>query len=98
MKNVQKTITEYMAERNWQELHPADLAKSVSIESSERLELFQWGRQTKQEIVENDDLIQNIKDEIADVMIYCIEMGVVLDFDIKPPLNITINYLNFMEK
>ena len=40
MGNVQDEILEYLAERKWDILWPADLAKSISIESAELLEHF----------------------------------------------------------
>ena len=83
MKKLQNTISEYLAERKWSNLHPADLAKSVSIESSELLELFQWGREEVDDIKKNEALVQKIKDETADVLIYAIQMGVMLDYDIE---------------
>ena len=42
---------------------PANLAKSIVIEAAELLECFQW----------NDEVydLQHVKEEIADVMVYC---------------------------
>jgi NTP pyrophosphatase (non-canonical NTP hydrolase) len=58
------TLRQFVAERNWQQFHtPENLAKSVSIEAAELLELFQWSEPT------NPD---EIKDELADVLTYCL--------------------------
>lgn len=40
MKNYEKKIRKYLEERSWNDLSPADIAKSISIESAELLELF----------------------------------------------------------
>ena len=42
MKKLEQEIKTYLIERGWDNLKPADLAKSISIESAELLELFQW--------------------------------------------------------
>lgn len=82
MKKVQDKIREYTKERNWDTLHPADLVKSVSIESAELLELYQWGRKDVSEIREDEQLIQKTKDEIGDVVIYAFQLASVLGFDL----------------
>ena len=57
-------IRQFVAERDWSQFHtPGNLAKSISIEAAELLECFQWND-------EEYDL-QHVKEEIADVMVYC---------------------------
>ena len=74
----EKTLTrirKFTEDRNWDQFHsPANLAKSISIEASELLECFQWDE-------ENFDL-QHVKEELADVINYCIQMASKLDLDI----------------
>ena len=41
MKKYEKTIKKYLKERGWDNLRPSDVAKSISIEAAELLELFQ---------------------------------------------------------
>jgi dCTP diphosphatase len=54
----------FVAERDWNQFHtPENLAKSISIEAAELLELFQWNSNSDQE---------SIKDELADILTYCI--------------------------
>lgn len=50
MKEQEDAIREYLAERGWDQLRPSDLAKSISIEAAELLELFQWTTSTKTKI------------------------------------------------
>lgn len=60
--------------RDWTKFHsPANLAKSISIEANELLECFQWDE-------ENYD-IEEVKKELADVMIYCFDLLEKLDLD-----------------
>ena len=63
-EELMAALRQFVAERNWKQFHtPENLVKSISIESAELLELFQWA--------EPSDM-QNIKDELADVLTYCI--------------------------
>lgn len=60
-------IRRFTEERDWDQFHsPANLAKSISIEAGELLECFQW----------SDDAydIEHIKEELADVLVYCRNM------------------------
>jgi hypothetical protein len=42
MKNIESAIHKFLVERGWDKLRPSDLAKSISIEAAELLEIFQW--------------------------------------------------------
>lgn len=81
MKEVTEFLRGYLAERNWLDLRPSDLAKSISIESAELLELFQWESLTVQEMLARPGEMEKLKKELADVMIYCLEMAIMLDID-----------------
>jgi len=60
-------IRKFTSDRDWDQFHsPANLAKSISIEANELLECFQWDEK-------NFDL-QHVKEELADVMVYCRNM------------------------
>ncbi|MEQ9085811.1 MAG: nucleotide pyrophosphohydrolase [Pontimonas sp.] len=62
-KSVLEQLREFVAERDWSQFHSSEnLAKSVSIEAAELLELFQWDSDV-------DDA--RLRDEIADVLTYC---------------------------
>lgn len=57
-------IHKFIDDRDWSKFHsPANLAKSISIEANELLECFQW----------SDDGydLEHVKEELADVIIYC---------------------------
>jgi len=69
-------ISQFVKERDWDQFHsPASLAKSISIESGELLECFQWDEKKYD--------AEAVKEELADVMIYCFQMGIAMDFDLK---------------
>ncbi len=82
MKNLTKKVKVYLEERGWDNLHPADIAKSLVIESAELLEIFQWDNTTNKKKIDADQL-ESIKKELADILIYCLDMGVILDLDLQ---------------
>ena len=60
-------IRKFTTDRDWDQFHsPANLAKSISIEANELLECFQWDE-------DNYD-IDAVKEELADVLVYCRNM------------------------
>ena len=71
----QETIDKVLAfrdDRNWRQFHnPKDLAISLSLEASELLEVFQWSA----EDVSCDGKLDKIREELADVLSYCILMA-----------------------
>jgi NTP pyrophosphatase (non-canonical NTP hydrolase) len=84
-EQVKEQLAEFNRSRNWDEYHnPKDLAVSISIEAAELLENFQW-KQTRQpeEIKQDEELTGNIKDEMADILIYLFIMANRLDIDLS---------------
>ena len=75
MDDVKNTVVEFTRERDWDQFHsPANLAKSIAIESGELLECFKW----------NDDFDkEEVCAELADVVNYAIlladKLGVSLE-------------------
>jgi NTP pyrophosphatase (non-canonical NTP hydrolase) len=81
MKNLEQKVYKYLKERNWHDLKPVDLAKSIMIEGAELLELFQWRNLPLDQVKQDKAQLEEIKKELADVMMYALEMSVVLGFD-----------------
>jgi NTP pyrophosphatase (non-canonical NTP hydrolase) len=76
MKNIVDEIIKFRNERGWEHNDkPENLAKSIIIEAAELLENYQWGP-------DHADL-ENVKEEIADVVIYAMAMAYDLGFDIE---------------
>ena len=60
-------IRKFVSDREWEQYHtPANLAKSISIEANELLECFQWS--------DTDYDMKAVKEELADVLVYCRHM------------------------
>ena len=71
---LEEEIKKFVDEREWDKFHnPKDLAISISIESAELLENFQWrnGDEIKN-LLKNNDYRNKISEEIADIFIYLI--------------------------
>lgn len=80
LEELQKRIQKFNDDRDWNQFHtPSNLAKSISIEANELLECFQWNDQNYN--------IEDVKEELADVMNYCIQMSQVLNVDIIDIMN-----------
>jgi len=63
--------------------NPKDLAESICIEASELLQLFQWTKPEESEQFKNKPSeVQRIKEEFADVGIYCLSMANTLNIDL----------------
>lgn len=76
--NSMDRVNQFRDERNWRQFHnEKDLALSITLEASELLEVFQW--KTAEEGVKD---IEQIKDELADVLIYSYMLADNLDLDI----------------
>jgi NTP pyrophosphatase (non-canonical NTP hydrolase) len=78
-------VKNFIVKRDWVKYHnPKDLAEAICIEAAELLEIFQWA--TVEEVSSWKNIpskMTSIKDELADVLIYCLSMSNVLDIDIS---------------
>ena len=75
-----RRILKFSEDRDWDQFHtPSNLAKSISIEANELLECFQW----------SDDGydINEVKEELADVLVYCVDMLDKLNLDADEIIN-----------
>ena len=80
LDKVKQRIDKFNKDRDWDKFHsPSNLAKSISIEANELLECFQWS--------DTNYNIEEVKEELADVMNYCIQMSLVLNVDIIDIIN-----------
>lgn len=88
MKELEQRIKKYIKARGWTILkNPGSIAKSISIESAELLEVFQWGDIPLRKITQNENTMQKIREELADIFIYATEMAISLDLNIEQIMN-----------
>ena len=77
-------IRRFKEDRDWDQFHsPSNLSKSIVIEASELLECFQW----------SDDAydLQHVKEELADILVYCQHLLDKLDLDADEIINMKMS-------
>ncbi|MBN1331651.1 nucleotide pyrophosphohydrolase [Candidatus Dojkabacteria bacterium] len=88
-KKSEKTLVEleskaidFREQRDWEQFHnPKNIAGSIAIEASELLEVFQWaeGKDSKKLAKKR---LQEVKDEMADVLVYLVTLAHDLNIDL----------------
>ncbi|MCR5740911.1 MAG: nucleotide pyrophosphohydrolase [Gammaproteobacteria bacterium] len=79
-KETIERIRNFTIDRDWDQFHsPSNLAKSISIEAAELLECFQWS--------DTDYDLEHVKEELADVIVYCQDLADKLGLDIDEIVN-----------
>lgn len=75
MEEVMEKLIKFRDDRDWKQFQtPENLAKSISIESAELLENFQW---------DSDFDKKHVEEELADVLIYSYLMAITMDMNVK---------------
>ena len=78
-------IRKFSADRNWDQFHtPENLAKSIAIEAGELLECYQWSDEAD---------LEHVKQELADVIVYCQNMLDALGLDEDEIVNAKIDQI-----
>ena len=81
-------VVKFRDDRNWRQFHtPKDLALSMSLEAAELLEIFQWSGTD----LECRDKTDRIREELADILSYCILMADVCDLDLDEIMNAKVD-------
>jgi len=85
IEHLKQKYAEFKDKRDWEKFHqPKNIAMSISIEASELMELFQWKDNVSIERIKKDEaLMDGIREELADVILYSLSMAQRLDIDIE---------------
>jgi NTP pyrophosphatase (non-canonical NTP hydrolase) len=77
-------LLEFRRQREWEQFHlPKELATALSIEAGELLEHFLWRKHESHEDIKADhELMEKIREEVADVLIYLMFLSNDLDIDL----------------
>lgn len=71
---VQARLAKFRDERDWAQFHaPANLAKAISVEAAELLELFLWAGDGGDEVLAARRA--EVEAELADVLIQCLNFA-----------------------
>ncbi|MBV7695689.1 nucleotide pyrophosphohydrolase [Streptomyces sp. TRM70350] len=80
---LQRRLAAFAAARNWQPYHtPKNLVAALSVEASELVEIFQWlTPEESARVMADPDTAQRVRDEVADVLAYLLQLCEVLGID-----------------
>ncbi len=82
MIELRDTLRKFVAERDWDQFHsPKNLAMALSVEASELMEHFQWLTEEQSGRLAPEKLEQ-VRDELADVLVYLVRLADKLDVDL----------------
>ena len=78
---IKNMINDFCKRRGWEKYHNLkDLAIALCVEASELLDIFKWRDVTK--VTSSKDLMNKVKEELADVMIYAILLAIRANIDL----------------
>lgn len=83
IQDIKNKIAKFVEDRNWREAHsPKNLSMSIAIEASELMEIFQWMSTKEAWNICSTQEFTHLKEELADVRIYCLSFANQLDIDV----------------
>jgi len=80
---LQNRLARFAAARDWQPFHtPKNLATALSVEASELVEIFQWlTPEQSARVMDDPESAHRVRDEVADVLAYLLQLCEVLGVD-----------------
>ena len=76
-------LDSFATERDWEHFHtPKNLAMALAGEVGELLEIFQWLTAEESVGVMSSPRAQDVRDELADVLIYLVRLADILGVDL----------------
>ena len=83
VQDLKELVAKFVKDRDWAKAHnPKNLSMSIAIEAAELMEIFQWMNSDEAHEIRSSEEFVHLKEELADVMIYCISMANQLEIDI----------------
>lgn len=81
VKTLQAALRDFAKAREWEQFHsPKNLAAALSVEAAELLEHFQWLTEEQSHAL-GPDKIAKVAEELADVLIYTLQLADKLGVD-----------------
>jgi NTP pyrophosphatase (non-canonical NTP hydrolase) len=83
LAGLQRRLAEFAAARGWQPYHtPKNLVAALSVEASELVEIFQWlTPEQSARVMADPGSAYRVRDEVADVLAYLLQLCEVLGVD-----------------
>lgn len=80
--SLRDALREFAAARDWRQYHtPKNLAMAMIVEAAELVEHFQWST-PEESLSPEPGKLEEIRDEVADTLIYLVELADALDIDL----------------
>jgi NTP pyrophosphatase (non-canonical NTP hydrolase) len=81
LRDLASQLDQFARERDWQQFHsPKNLASALVVEAGELLEHFQWMTEDQSRALAPEKL-EAVGAEMADVLLYLIQLGSALGID-----------------
>jgi len=81
LPSLRDALRDFARKRDWQPFHtPKNLAMAMIVEAAELVEHFQWLTPDQSLALAPDKLLE-VRDEVADTLIYLVELADVLGID-----------------
>lgn len=82
LHTLKLALRDFAAARHWAQFHsPKNLASALSVEAAELLEHFQWLTEDQSKALTKEKRAE-VADELADVLLYLIQIADKLDVDL----------------
>lgn len=83
--NLAQALEKFATDRNWSQFHsPKNLVMALTGEVGELSEIFQWMSEAdSMKAGQNLTTAQEVKDELADVLLYLVRLASVLNVDLN---------------
>lgn len=82
LDSLRETLRRFNAARHWQAFHsPKNLTMALCVEAAELMEHFQWLTEEQSRQLADSKKVK-VKEELADVLIYLVNLADQLDIDL----------------
>jgi NTP pyrophosphatase (non-canonical NTP hydrolase) len=82
LDTLKLALRAFAAARDWRQYHtPKNLAMAMIVEAAELVEHFQWAT-PEESLNPTPEKLTEIREEVADTLIYLVELADVLDIDL----------------
>lgn len=88
LPELQRRLAAFAAARRWEPFHtPKNLAMALVVEAAELAEIFQWRTPEESlDVMADEPTAARVRDEMADVLSYLLQMATVCGVDLRAAL------------
>lgn len=88
VEELQRRLARFAAARDWEQFHtPKNLATALVVEAAELAEIFQWlTPEESLDVMSDPDAAARVRDEMADVLSYLLQMAAACKVDVLSAL------------